>query len=156
MFLSALTDDSPVLAQMYGPLPAAFLVVVCGLKCLRSCYSDQSSQYLILTFTALFHQYDYNFIRQTFLVEYFIISIVYYKIYELLLKVSNKILGCINILILMFSGTICCNLHRSVANHVGQCISRFCSTVLCTTFCDALCASFYIGRSFNTTQSFFR
>lgn len=80
-----------MVAQKFGPLAGSFLVVVCGLKCLRSCYSDQSSQYLILTFTALFHKYDNNFIKQSFLVEYFIISIVYYKTYELLLKVSGSI-----------------------------------------------------------------
>lgn len=87
LFLSVLTEDSPRIAQKFGPLPGAFIVVVCGLKCLRCTYSDQSSQYLILTFTALFHTYDCNFIQQTFLVEYFLMSIVYYKVYELLLKV---------------------------------------------------------------------
>lgn len=91
MFLSALTEDSPTVAQKFGPIAGSFLVVVCGLKCLRSCYSDQSSQYLILTFTALFHKYDNNFIQQSFLVEYFIVSIIYYKTYELLLKVRRSI-----------------------------------------------------------------
>lgn len=83
-----MTEDSPRMAQKFGTLAGSFMVVVCGLKCLRSSYSDQSSQYLILTFTALFHTYDCNFIQQTFLVEYFIMGIVYYKVYELLLKVK--------------------------------------------------------------------
>lgn len=90
LFLSALTEDSPEIVQKFGFVLGSFLVVICGLKCLRICYSDQSSQYLILTFTALFHKYDDNFIQYTFLIEYAIMSIIYYKTYELLLKVTTS------------------------------------------------------------------
>ncbi|KAJ8972889.1 hypothetical protein NQ317_008510 [Molorchus minor] len=71
LFLSVLTEDSPKISAKYGAPYGSFIVVICGLKCLRSSYSDQSSQYLILVFTALFFKYDYNFIQETFLVEYF-------------------------------------------------------------------------------------
>lgn len=87
LFLSVLTEDSPKISAKHGILSGSVIIVVCGLKCLRSSYSDQSSQYLILIFTALFFKYDYNFIQETFLVEYFFMSIVFHKFYELLLKV---------------------------------------------------------------------
>jgi hypothetical protein len=88
LFLSVLTEDSPKVAKNFGPVLGSFVVVICGLKCLRSSYSNQSSQYLILTFTALFFRYDYSLLQQTFLVEYFFMSIIFHKVYELLLKVQ--------------------------------------------------------------------
>lgn len=42
---------------------------------------------MILIFTALFFKYDYKLVEETFLVEYFVMSIVFHKVYELLLKV---------------------------------------------------------------------
>lgn len=103
LFLSVLTEDSPKVVETFGPLLGSFVVVICGLKCLRSSYSNQSSQYLILTFTALFFWYDYSFLPQTFLVEYFFMSIIFHKIYELLLKVSRNT---------SFTGQIRFYLHR--------------------------------------------
>ncbi|CAH0560950.1 unnamed protein product [Brassicogethes aeneus] len=88
LFISALTEDSPKMAKQYGLLLGSLITVVCGLKCLRQSYSDQSSQYLILTFTALFFKYDYNYLQMTFLFEYFLMSIVFHKLHELLLKVQ--------------------------------------------------------------------
>ncbi|XP_063915633.1 pecanex-like protein 1 isoform X1 [Zophobas morio] len=88
LFLSVLTEDSPNVAKKFGKLEGSFIVVVCGLKCLRGSYSNQGFQYLIVTFTALFFRYDYGFLQQTFLVEYFFMSIIFHKFYELLLKVQ--------------------------------------------------------------------
>lgn len=88
LFLSVITEDSPKVSEHYGPLWGSFIVVICGLKCLRSSYSDQSSQYMILIYTALFFKYDYK-LDETFLVEYSLMSMVFHKFYELLLKVSN-------------------------------------------------------------------
>ncbi|XP_064214797.1 pecanex-like protein 1 isoform X2 [Tribolium castaneum] len=88
LFLSVLTEDSPKVVKKFGPLLGSFVVVICGLKCLRSSYSNQSCQYLVLTFTALAFRYDYSFMEQTFLVQYFFVSIVFHKFYELLLKVQ--------------------------------------------------------------------
>lgn len=88
LFLSVITEDSPKVSARYGPILGSFIVVISGLKCLRSSYSHQSSQYLILLFTACFFKYDYKSVKETFLVEYFLMSVVFHKIYELLLKVS--------------------------------------------------------------------
>ncbi|CAH1958080.1 unnamed protein product [Acanthoscelides obtectus] len=88
LFLSILTEDSPKIVENYGALGGSFIVVICGMKCLRSSYSDQNSQYLILIFTVLFFKYDYSYIHDAFLIEYFFMSIIYHKFYELLLKVQ--------------------------------------------------------------------
>lgn len=88
LFLAALTEEAPKVAEKFGTLLGALIVVVCGLKCLRNSYSDQGSQYLILTFTALFSKYDYSIFQESFLVDYFLMGIIYSKTYELLLKVQ--------------------------------------------------------------------
>jgi hypothetical protein len=54
---------------------------------LRSSYSDISCQYLILLFSDLFFRYDFEYASETFLLNYFLISIIYRKISDLLLKV---------------------------------------------------------------------
>lgn len=88
LFLSVLTEDSPRIVTKYGTLRGSFIVVICGIKCLRSSYSNQSSQYLILVFSALCFKYDYRNMDETFLVIYFFMITVFNKMYELLLKVS--------------------------------------------------------------------
>lgn len=87
VFLTALTEDSPKIVERFGTLLGALLVAVSGMKCFRGSYSDLSSQYLILTFTALFFKYDFKIIQESFLIDYAIMSVIYYKTFELLLKV---------------------------------------------------------------------
>ncbi|XP_057670878.1 pecanex-like protein 1 isoform X1 [Diorhabda carinulata] len=88
LFLSVLTEDSPRIVSKYGTLRGSFIVVICGIKCLRNSYSNQSSQYLILVFTALFYKYDVRDVGESFLVIYFFMVTIYNKIYELLLKIQ--------------------------------------------------------------------
>lgn len=54
---------------------------------LRNSYSDPASQYLILIFTILFFRWDCKIASETFLLDYFLVSIVYRKVCEFLLKV---------------------------------------------------------------------
>lgn len=56
----------------------------------RSSYSDPSSQYVVLLFTALFFRNDYRRGSETFLVDYFLVSIIFKKTAELLLKVNKN------------------------------------------------------------------
>lgn len=93
LFLSVLTEDAPKIVDRFGLLSGSFVVVICGLKCLRSSYSNQNSQYLILIFTTLFFRFDYSFIEETFLVQYFFMSIIFHKFHELLLKVNGVNFG---------------------------------------------------------------
>ncbi|XP_060530185.1 pecanex-like protein 1 isoform X2 [Cylas formicarius] len=86
--LSALTGDSPKIARKYGTTLGSFVTVICAMKLLRSSYSDQSSQYLIVSFAALFFNYDYAGLVDVFLIQYFLMSIAYHKVSEFLLKIQ--------------------------------------------------------------------
>lgn len=87
VFLSALTADSSAIVQKFGITLGTLVVVVCGLKCVRNSYSDPASQYLIVIFTVLFFRLDFSAASETFLVDYFFVSIIYRKICDFLLKV---------------------------------------------------------------------
>lgn len=56
---------------------------------LRSSYSDINSQYLILLFSVLFFSFDFADATETFLLDYFLMSILFRKVSDLLLKVRN-------------------------------------------------------------------
>ncbi|XP_039432093.1 protein pecanex [Culex pipiens pallens] len=88
IFLSALTADSGEIVAKYGLSVGTMLVVVSGLKCVRNAYSDIGSQYIILVFTVLFFQQDYQVSSEKFLIDYFFVSILYRKISEFLLKLQ--------------------------------------------------------------------
>ncbi|XP_065095593.1 protein pecanex isoform X2 [Ochlerotatus camptorhynchus] len=88
IFLSALTADSGAIADKFGLTMGTVLVVVSGLKCVRNAYSDIGSQYIILIFTVLFFRIDYRLSSETFLIDYFFVSILYRKISEFLLKLQ--------------------------------------------------------------------
>ncbi|KAJ1522815.1 hypothetical protein ONE63_001968 [Megalurothrips usitatus] len=86
--LAAVTADAPEIVKKAGPGFGAIIITVCALKCLRSCYSDTSFQYLILVFAVLFFQLDFASASETFLVDFFLMGIIFSKSYEFLLKVQ--------------------------------------------------------------------
>ncbi|XP_028982643.1 pecanex-like protein 1 [Diachasma alloeum] len=86
VFLGALTENSPQIVEKYGQSIGPLIIVVCGLKSLRSSYADPASRYLVIVFAVLFFRIDYSGLSETFLVDYFITSIAFAKIHELLLK----------------------------------------------------------------------
>lgn len=88
IFLSALTADSATIANKFGTHLGTALIVVAGLKCIRSSYSHPSTQYLILTFTVLFFRLDFKSATETFLIDYFLVAIVFKKTTEFLLKMQ--------------------------------------------------------------------
>lgn len=90
VFISALTADSMVIAQKFGIALGSVFVVLCGLKSIRSSYSDPASQYVIILFTTLFFKKDYQMASETFLIDYFVVSIVFKKTCEFLLKVNDR------------------------------------------------------------------
>ncbi|CAG9859942.1 unnamed protein product [Phyllotreta striolata] len=87
LFLSVLTEDAPRIVTKYGTLKGSFVIVICGIKCLRSSYSNQSSQYLILVFTALCYKFDLREFDESFLVIQFFVITIFSKMHELLLKI---------------------------------------------------------------------
>ncbi|XP_026667841.1 pecanex-like protein 1 isoform X1 [Ceratina calcarata] len=87
VFLGALTECSSKIVSKFGESIGALIIVVCGLKSLRSAYSDPSTRYLVLIFAVLFFKLDVRDLSETFLVDYFVTGIAFAKIYELLLKI---------------------------------------------------------------------
>ncbi|XP_076671234.1 pecanex [Andrena cerasifolii] len=87
MFLGALTECSSKIVNKFGESMGALIIVICGLKSLRSTYSDPSTRYLVVIFAVLFFKLDFRDLSETFLVDYFVIGIAFAKIYELLLKI---------------------------------------------------------------------
>lgn len=88
LFLAALTADGAQLAAKWGVPVAALVVVVCGLKGVRSAYADPASQYLIFVFAVLLFAFDFKASSETLLVDYFVMAIVFKKMCEFMLKVS--------------------------------------------------------------------
>ena len=51
------------------------MICVMGLKLLRSAFSDSSRQHIVLLWTVLFFHFDYVQSSETFVVDYFFLSI---------------------------------------------------------------------------------
>ncbi|XP_073980876.1 pecanex isoform X2 [Rhodnius prolixus] len=88
LILAHLTSDSSELSSNIGPGLAALVITVCGLKALRSAFSQPHDQFLVLIFAVLIFQVDFPQHSSTFLVDYFITAIALNKTYEFLLKVQ--------------------------------------------------------------------
>ncbi|XP_014242647.1 pecanex-like protein 1 isoform X3 [Cimex lectularius] len=88
LMLARLTSDSSILAANMGPGWASLVLTICGLKALRSAFSQPHDQFLVLTFAVLLFQVDFRQYSSTFLVDYFITAIALNKTYEFLLKIQ--------------------------------------------------------------------
>uniref|UniRef100_UPI00358F602F pecanex-like protein 1 isoform X2 n=1 Tax=Myxine glutinosa TaxID=7769 RepID=UPI00358F602F len=83
--LSALTTDAPAIAApgKLGPYGAPLLITVAGMKLLRSSFSNPAYQYVTLTFTALFFNFDYPAYSETFLLDFYFFTIFFSKLWDL-------------------------------------------------------------------------
>ncbi|ODM97119.1 Pecanex-like protein 1 [Orchesella cincta] len=90
LWISALTQDSTKLVaeDKFGLGLGSLLIVVTGLKAFRMSFSDPSKHYLILFFTVLFFNFDWEGYSEQFLVDFFFMSIGFHKVYELWLKLQ--------------------------------------------------------------------
>jgi hypothetical protein len=88
IFISAITADSITIVSKFGYKTGSLLITVASLKALRLAYSDISSQYLILLFSILFFNFDFANASETLILDYFIISILFRKVTDLLLKLQ--------------------------------------------------------------------
>uniref|UniRef100_A0AAX7SSU2 Pecanex-like protein n=1 Tax=Astatotilapia calliptera TaxID=8154 RepID=A0AAX7SSU2_ASTCA len=61
-------------------------VLLAGLKLLRSCYSSPTYQYVTILFTVLFFTFDYRQLSETLLLDLFLMSIIFSKMWELFYK----------------------------------------------------------------------
>ncbi|XP_068182922.1 pecanex-like protein 2 [Antennarius striatus] len=86
--LSALTNDGFDLShrKKLGIHCDVFLTTIAGLKLLRSSFCDPSFQFLTLLFTLVFFHFDCPHASESFLLDFFVMSIVFHKMRELLLK----------------------------------------------------------------------
>lgn len=89
LFVATLTSDAAHVSSKFGAYLGTAIVVVCGLKAVRSSYADPASQYLVVVFTVLLFLWDFKTASESFLVNYFVVAIVYKKFCEFLLKVSE-------------------------------------------------------------------
>ncbi|XP_056152460.1 pecanex-like protein 1 [Lampris incognitus] len=64
----------------------ALMITVAGLKLLRSSYSSPTYQYVTVLFTVLFFTFDYRHLSETLLLDLFLMSIIFSKLWELLYK----------------------------------------------------------------------
>ena len=100
VILSALTMDVEAMKDpKANPWIGAIILVICGLKLLRSAFSDCSKQFMVLLVTLLYFQYNVDTGKvlgtaldsngtQPFILCYFITSIIFHKLYEFYLKVQ--------------------------------------------------------------------
>uniref|UniRef100_A0A7N8YKF4 Pecanex-like protein n=1 Tax=Mastacembelus armatus TaxID=205130 RepID=A0A7N8YKF4_9TELE len=79
--LNSLTTEARTLAS-----DRALFISVAGMKLLRSSFCAPSHQYVMLCFTTLFFQFDYPRFSETFLIDYYFMSILFSKMWDLLYK----------------------------------------------------------------------
>uniref|UniRef100_A0A8C1PSB1 Pecanex-like protein n=1 Tax=Cyprinus carpio TaxID=7962 RepID=A0A8C1PSB1_CYPCA len=87
--LNSLTTEAHTVSQnpdKPGAYGRALFISVAGMKLLRSSFCVPSQQYVTLCFTALFFQFDYPRFSQTFLLDYYCMSILFSKLWDLLYK----------------------------------------------------------------------
>uniref|UniRef100_A0AAY4DQX7 Pecanex-like protein n=1 Tax=Denticeps clupeoides TaxID=299321 RepID=A0AAY4DQX7_9TELE len=64
----------------------SLVITVAGLKLLRSSFSSPTYQYVTVLFTVLFFTFDYRDLSETLLVDLFLMTILFSKLWELFLK----------------------------------------------------------------------
>ncbi|XP_066534580.1 pecanex-like protein 2 isoform X2 [Hoplias malabaricus] len=86
--LSALTNDGFTLShrKKLGIHCDVLLMTVAGMKLLRTSFCNPSYQFLTLIFTIVFFEFDYSSASETFLLNFFLMSIVFHKLWDLLQK----------------------------------------------------------------------
>ncbi|XP_022083039.1 pecanex-like protein 1 isoform X2 [Acanthaster planci] len=91
VFLCGLTTTGHKITNSFSPIAGAFILTVCGLKLLRSAFSNTAIQYPILVLTVLFFKFDFNqetILLDLFVVNYFLMSIFVHKLHEWILKMK--------------------------------------------------------------------
>uniref|UniRef100_A0A8C1XQY8 Pecanex-like protein n=1 Tax=Cyprinus carpio TaxID=7962 RepID=A0A8C1XQY8_CYPCA len=66
----------------------ALVITVAGLKLLRSSFSSPTYQYITVLFTVLFFTFDYQQFSETLLLDLFVMSIIFSKLWELFYKLK--------------------------------------------------------------------
>ncbi|XP_030569336.1 protein pecanex [Drosophila novamexicana] len=86
--ISSLTADSQHIVDKFGVPWGTLIVAVCALKFVRNAYSDPTNQYLIIIFTVLLFRIDFSMATESFIIDYFFVSLAFRKCCDFLLKLQ--------------------------------------------------------------------
>ncbi|XP_066574829.1 pecanex-like protein 3 isoform X2 [Amia ocellicauda] len=88
VILNSLTTEARAISAQPEKLGVyrALFITVAGMKLLRSSLCTPSMQYVTLGFTVLFFHCDYPRFSETFLLDYYFVSILFNKLWDLLYK----------------------------------------------------------------------
>uniref|UniRef100_A0A8C2SWK9 Pecanex-like protein n=1 Tax=Coturnix japonica TaxID=93934 RepID=A0A8C2SWK9_COTJA len=86
IILNALTIDAFSISKYKNC--DIILITVAGMKLLRSSFCNPINQFVTLSFTVIFFQFDYRDISENFLLDFFMMSIVFHKLWDLLQKLQ--------------------------------------------------------------------
>ncbi|KAG5857857.1 hypothetical protein ANANG_G00023850 [Anguilla anguilla] len=86
VILNELSGSARELAKKLDTEVGALMITVAGLKLLRSSFSSPTYQYVTVLFTVLFFTFDYRALSETLLLDLFLMSIVFSKLWELFYK----------------------------------------------------------------------
>ncbi|XP_033000179.1 pecanex-like protein 2 isoform X1 [Lacerta agilis] len=90
IILNALTNDAFSISKYKRLTPHCdiFLITIAGMKLLRSSFCNPIHQFVTLSFTVIFFQFDYYGNSDNFLLNFFMMSIVFNKLWDLLQKLQ--------------------------------------------------------------------
>ncbi|EDW30761.1 GL13332 [Drosophila persimilis] len=86
--ISSITADSQLIVEKFGLPWGTLIVSICALKFVRNAYSDPTNQYLIIIFTVLLFRIDFAMATETFIIDYFFVSLAFRKCCDFLLKLQ--------------------------------------------------------------------
>ncbi|XP_028678175.1 pecanex-like protein 1 isoform X2 [Erpetoichthys calabaricus] len=88
--LNELSGSAKAIAspKKLGTEVGALMITIAGLKLLRSSFSSPTYQYVTVLFTVLFFTFDYHSLSQTLLLDLFLMSIIFNKMWELFYKLQ--------------------------------------------------------------------
>ena len=86
VFLEAMTNSVYPLEQTFGDIGAGIVLSVAAMKVIRNAYCETGAQYIYLLFTYLFFTFDYPQLSNGFLLDYYVLSFLVAKVFELKYK----------------------------------------------------------------------
>ncbi|XP_001493647.2 pecanex-like protein 2 [Equus caballus] len=90
IILNALTIDAFLISnyRRLGTHWDIFLMIIAGMKLLRTAFCNPVHQFIHLSFTVIFFHFDYKDISESFLLDFFMVSILFSKLGDLLHKLQ--------------------------------------------------------------------
>eukprot|EP00117_Sycon_ciliatum_P031967 scpid4339/ scgid0624/ Pecanex-like protein 1; Pecanex homolog len=86
LFISAVTVSAPQLFSKFDVAGGAAILCITGIRMVRGSFMDITLHYVIVSFAALFFQYDFKGSSETFLVDFFFSALIIRKSREFFQK----------------------------------------------------------------------